>query len=174
MPDKKEEKSLDLVDQTESIPADLESKPESKEVKGSRPSLVTTRMEAIKLSTIASGGCRENYNEAVKTPDVMVETVTMTPKIPDTGKPKEIKEAEPPLVKQPNNSNEEILETEEAPVQSFNFTPSTTKAKPIDCFNFTGGQPVITNIGSKDPMVKKMVYNQYREMLRSYRNTSSP
>ena len=47
--------------------------------------------------------------------------------------------------------------------------------KNLDCFNFTGKQPapVMTKIGSRDPLVKKMVYNQYRDMLRKYSNTST-
>ena len=56
-------------------------------------------------------------------------------------------------------------------------TPGATgQRKSLDCFNFTGRQPpqaVVTNIGSRDPMVKKMVYNQYRDMLRKYSNTSN-
>ena len=36
---------------------------------------------------------------------------------------------------------------------------ATGQRKSLDCFNFTGRQPpqaVVTNIGSRDPMVKKM------------------
>ena len=53
--------------------------------------------------------------------------------------------------------------------------PGGTQRKNLDCFNFTGRQPapVMTKIGSRDPMVKKMVYNQYRDMLRKYSNTST-
>merc|ERR1712012_482578 len=56
-------------------------------------------------------------------------------------------------------------------------TQQTTapQKKNLDCFNFTGKQPapVMTKIGSRDPLVKKMVYNQYRDMLRKYSNTST-
>ena len=53
--------------------------------------------------------------------------------------------------------------------------PGGTPRKNLDCFNFTGRQPapVMTKFGSRDPMVKKMVYNQYRDMLRKYSNTST-
>ena len=53
--------------------------------------------------------------------------------------------------------------------------PGGAQRKNLDCFNFTGRQPapVMTKIGSRDPMVKKMVYNQYRDMLRKYSNTST-
>ena len=53
--------------------------------------------------------------------------------------------------------------------------PGGTQRKNLDCFNFTGRQPapVMTKIGSRDPMVKKMVYNQYRDMLRKYSNAST-
>ena len=52
---------------------------------------------------------------------------------------------------------------------------ATSQRKNMDCFNFTGRQPapVMTKFGSRDPMVKKMVYNQYRDMLRKYSNTST-
>ena len=52
---------------------------------------------------------------------------------------------------------------------------ATSQRKNLDCFNFTGRQPapVMTKFGSRDPMVKKMVYNQYRDMLRKYSNTST-
>ena len=52
---------------------------------------------------------------------------------------------------------------------------ATAQKKNLDCFNFTGKQPapVMTKIGSRDPLVKKMVYNQYRDMLRKYSNTST-
>ena len=53
--------------------------------------------------------------------------------------------------------------------------PGGAQRKNLDCFNFTGRQPapVMTKFGSRDPMVKKMVYNQYRDMLRKYSNTST-
>lgn len=51
--------------------------------------------------------------------------------------------------------------------------PELAARKSLDCFNFTGRQPVMTKIGSRDPVVKKMVYNQYRDMLRKYSNTST-
>merc|ERR1711892_679928 len=38
--------------------------------------------------------------------------------------------------------------------------------------NIPGKQAVIPTFGSKDPVVKKMVYNQYREMLRKYTQSS--
>ena len=62
----------------------------------------------------------------------------------------------------------------EATAQSTHAEPGGAR-KNLDCFNFTGRQPqpVITKIGSRDPMVKKMVYNQYRDMLRKYSNTST-
>ena len=52
---------------------------------------------------------------------------------------------------------------------------ATSQRQNLDCFNFTGRQPapVMTKFGSRDPMVKKMVYNQYRDMLRKYSNTST-
>ena len=54
-------------------------------------------------------------------------------------------------------------------------SPGGAQRKNLDCFNFTGRQPapVMTKFGSRDPMVKKMVYNQYRDMLRKYSNTST-
>ena len=59
-----------------------------------------------------------------------------------------------------------------APTQQATAPP---QKKNLDCFNFTGKQPapVMTKIGSRDPLVKKMVYNQYRDMLRKYSNTST-
>ena len=59
-----------------------------------------------------------------------------------------------------------------APTQQQATAP---QKKNLDCFNFTGKQPapVMTKIGSRDPLVKKMVYNQYRDMLRKYSNTST-
>ena len=59
-----------------------------------------------------------------------------------------------------------------APTQQATTAP---QKKNLDCFNFTGKQPapVMTKIGSRDPLVKKMVYNQYRDMLRKYSNTST-
>ena len=60
-----------------------------------------------------------------------------------------------------------------APTQQQATAPP--QKKNLDCFNFTGKQPapVMTKIGSRDPLVKKMVYNQYRDMLRKYSNTST-
>ena len=56
-----------------------------------------------------------------------------------------------------------------------NLQPGGTQRKNLDRFNFTDRQPapVMTKIGSRDPMVKKMVYNQYRDMLRKYSNAST-
>jgi len=42
-----------------------------------------------------------------------------------------------------------------------------------DCQNFLPAKQTVTpTFGSKDPVVKKMVYNQYREMLRKYTQSS--
>ena len=42
-----------------------------------------------------------------------------------------------------------------------------------DCQNFLPAKHTATpTFGSKDPVVKKMVYNQYREMLRKYTQSS--
>ena len=38
--------------------------------------------------------------------------------------------------------------------------------------NLAGKQTIVPTFGSKDPVVKKMVYNQYREMLRKYTQAS--
>ena len=38
--------------------------------------------------------------------------------------------------------------------------------------NLAGKQTIVPTFGSKDPVVKKMVYNQYREMLRKYTQSS--
>ena len=61
------------------------------------------------------------------------------------------------------------------PAPTPHLQPGGAQRKNLDCFNFTGRQPapVMTKIGSRDPMVKKMVYNQYRDMLRKYSNTST-
>ena len=46
--------------------------------------------------------------------------------------------------------------------------------KPIDCFSFFDKKSsVLTTIGSRDPKVKKQVYSQYREMLKSYKNNNN-
>ena len=56
-------------------------------------------------------------------------------------------------------------------------TPGATgHRKSLNCFNFTGRQPlqaVVPNIVSRLPMVRKIVYNQYMDMLRQYINTST-
>jgi len=41
-----------------------------------------------------------------------------------------------------------------------------------ECQNLSAKPAVIPTFGSKDPVVKKMVYNQYREMLRKYTQSS--
>ena len=79
-----------------------------------------------------------------------------------------------PSVSRKDPTSRQSSSSEQTPMV---VTPGATgQRKSLDCFNFTGRQPpqaVVTNIGSSDPMVKKMVYNQYRDMLRKYSNTSN-
>ena len=56
------------------------------------------------------------------------------------------------------------------PQRSFNSTPKGFQAPEIAEQKLKEGSP--SQISSNDPMVKKIVYNQYREMLKSYTNTN--
>jgi len=156
-----EEDSMNKNEQYNAVEAsDLDYKNNDENVKNS----FLSRDEAIKLSANASG-----------TTQPRLLTITGSKLlIKDGGTDSACKEEG--MEKIPGISVEKVSNTmniiaEESEGSDQRITNILTK-KYTESPNIPGKQAVIPTFGSKDPVVKKMVYNQYREMLRKYTQSS--
>merc|ERR1719348_173303 len=175
---KKEENGSDSQKKEEQIQiAKVESK-HSKE-SSNEPGFVTkknndenvdkgflSRDEAIKLSTNASGTSQPRLSTRPGNSLLIKHGETdSTCKEEETDK---IQDKNVEKVSSATTINAKVFEPEESD-QGLRTIPTPKYA---ECQNLSGKQTVTPTFGSKDPVVKKKVYNQYREMLRKYTQSS--
>jgi preprotein translocase subunit SecD len=127
---------------------------------------ILSRDEAIKLSTNASGTLQPRMSTKTGS-KLLIKHEETDSTFKDDGKD----QIRPRIVRKVSNSmsiKKKEFEQEESDPGFINFPT----AKPNESAKWGGKQTVIPTFGSKDPVMKKMVYNQYREMLRKYTQSS--
>merc|ERR1711892_1563818 len=125
-----------------------------------------SRDEAIKLSTNASGNSQPRLS-TIQGSKLLIKHGETDSTCKEDGMDK-ILDINIEKVNNTMNIIAEELESEDS-VQGL---PPSKTIKNYGSPNIPGKQAVIPTFGSKDPVVKKMVYNQYREMLRKYTQSS--
>jgi len=125
-----------------------------------------SRDEAIKLSTNASGNSQPRLS-TIQGSKLLIKHGETDSTCKEDGMDKILDIN----IEKVNNTMNIIAEELESEDSDQGLPPSKT-IKNYGSPNIPGKQAVIPTFGSKDPVVKKMVYNQYREMLRKYTQSS--
>jgi len=125
-----------------------------------------SRDEAIKLSTNASGNSQPRLS-TIQGSKLLIKHGETDSTCKEDGMDKILDIN----IEKVNNTMNIIAEELESEDSDQGLLPIKT-IKNNESQKLPGKQPVIQRFGSKDPVVKKMVYNQYREMLRKYTQSS--
>jgi len=125
-----------------------------------------SRDEAIKLSTNASGNSQPRLS-TIQGSKLLIKHGETDSTCKEDGMDKILDIN----VEKVNNTMNIIAEELESEDSDQGLLPPKT-IKNYGSPNIPGKPAVIPTFGSKDPVVKKMVYNQYREMLRKYTQSS--